>query len=315
MRDEGELWGLVLAAGEGRRLAAVTTDGAGRPAPKQFCALAGETPLLERTIDRVARLTARRRIVAVVAEAHRPFWAERAGALPAANWIVQPEGRGTAAGLLLPLLEIARRDPDARVLVTPSDHHFADEAAFDRAVLDALSALERPLDRVLLVGIAPDSPAGDLGWVVPEGGRRRAGRDPLRVARFVEKPGVEEAERLRAAGAVWNSFVLVARARTLLELYARRAPELLAALRDSSPDRIATVYAGLPELDFSRGLLAGSEDRLGLVIAPPCGWTDLGTPERLARASRPRPSTPAGRRDARPRRGVRHLPGFAVAVS
>lgn len=283
----GEIWGLVLAGGDGTRLAAVARDATGAPAPKQYCALAGDRTLFARTVDRLSRLVPRRRLLAVVAEAHRPHWSREAERLPERNWIVQPANRGTAAGILLPLLAIAERDPEARVVVSPADHHVGDERALAGAIAEALSALERPLDRVLLIGISPDVPDGDLGWILP---RPSAAGAALDVERFVEKPGAERARALAREGAVWNSFLMVARVSTLIDLFRSRRPELLAAMESAcagaEPERgaaLARLYAGLPAADFSRDVLEGAESRLGVVVAPPCGWTDLGTPDRLRR--------------------------------
>jgi mannose-1-phosphate guanylyltransferase len=297
MSERGEIWGLVLAAGEGSRLRGVTRSETGRETPKQYCALVEERTLLRATLDRMERVVPRRRIVVVVAEAHRAFWERELEKWPAENVVVQPENRGTAAGILLPLLTIAGRDPEARVVVTPSDHHVEDERPLREAIAEALSALERPLDRIVLLGIEPDDAevAGSAGgadsgygWIVP---RRNAIGAPRPVERFVEKPAAAEAARLAAAGAAWNSFVFVASLESLLALYVRRAPALLDELveavlaRRPSADRAAelrALYARLEPRDFSADLLAGSEDALLTLSVAPCGWTDLGTPERLA---------------------------------
>jgi mannose-1-phosphate guanylyltransferase len=305
--ERGEIWGLVLAAGEGSRLVGLARHADGSAAPKQFCALVGERTLLATTLERAARLVARRRIVVVVAEEHRRFWQEELAGWPRENVVVQPANRGTAAGLLLPLLHIAGRDPDARVAIFPSDHHVADESIFLASVAEALSALERPLDRIVLLGIEPDRPDTGLGWIAPW---RDAIGAPRPVARFVEKPAADEARELAAAGALWNSFVLAARLDALLALYVRRQPELLDRMTDvvlaRRPERnraraLAALYAALPARDFSRHVLAGNEDALAVLAVPPCGWSDLGTPERLAecllaRAGGPRTPPPQRRR-------------------
>jgi mannose-1-phosphate guanylyltransferase len=299
----GQIWGLVLAAGDGTRLAALTVDREGRPVPKQFCALAGEATLLEQTFERIGRVVPSRRIVTVVAEAHRRHWERAFARLQPENVVVQPENRGTAAGILLPLLAILERDPEARVVMTPSDHYVADERALQGAIAEALSALERPLDKVLLLGVSPDAADGEYGWIVPRGGRAA---EPYPVERFVEKPGAQQAEELARDGGLWNSFILVARARTLLELYRQRRPELVdrlagvqALARDERAAALCELYRSLPVADFSRDLLQGAERRLALVVVPPCGWSDLGTPERLRRVAR-RPPPPSIVRSRRP---------------
>jgi mannose-1-phosphate guanylyltransferase len=316
---KGEIWGLVLAAGDGTRLAALTLDRDGRPVPKQFCALAGEGTLLEQTFQRIGRIVPSRRIVTVVAERHRRYWERAFSRLQPENVVVQPENRGTAAGILLPLLAILERDPDARVVMTPSDHYVADERTLQGSIAEALSALERPLDRILLLGVSPDSPDGEYGWIVPRGGRTA---EPYPVERFVEKPDPPAAEELARNGGVWNSFILVARARTLLELFRERAPALLAgmaAIRElpeaEQAAAVAELYREQPVTDFSRDLLQGSERRLGLVIVPPCGWSDLGTPERVRRCAARRPAPlppPAWPRSPRRRPGLD--PALAVAL-
>ena len=91
-------------------------------------------------------------------------------------------------------------------------------------------------------------------------------------------------------GGLWNSFLMVASGRALTALYLRRRPSLLHALSFAprrgdgalDPIALARLYASIPSSDFSRELLQGSEDRLSLVPVPYCGWSDLGTPARLA---------------------------------
>lgn len=314
MRDqEGEIWGIILAAGDGQRLAAVTVDACGRVVPKQYCALAGTDTLLDQTVARLAAIVPRRRILCVVAEAHRRHWQGGVGGLPPENIVVQPENRGTAAGLLLPLLEIARRDPAARVIATPADHFVADERHLTRSLLEALTAIEGPADRLLLLGIAPDAPVGDYGWIVAQDGNEQR---PAAVERFVEKPGEAEARRIASAGGVWNSFLMVGRLRRYLKLFERRRPELLRDLRRArfgGASALAKAYRGLAPSDFSRDLLQGSEAELGLIVVPACGWTDLGTPERLASLSVPSPGR-AGVRAAQPRPGRRLRPASTAPV-
>jgi mannose-1-phosphate guanylyltransferase len=102
-------WALVLAAGEGSRLRALTTTN-GVAVPKQFCSLQGGPSLLQEALHRAEAVAPRTRICTIVAEQHRRWWQGPLWALPSQNIIVQPENRGTAAGLLLPLLHIEARD-------------------------------------------------------------------------------------------------------------------------------------------------------------------------------------------------------------
>lgn len=280
-------WVVVLAGGSGTRLAALTSDGRGGSVPKQYCSLVGGRSLLGDALVRGGQLVSRKRVVTVVARQHERFWRRELLGSPQQNVVVQPQNRGTAAGILLPLLAIIGRDPQAQVTLMPSDHFVADEAALAGALRVAQRSVDHNQDRVLLVGIEPDGPEVDYGWILPgacEGAVRA-------VREFVEKPNRNIALDLLKAGAVWNSFLMVGSAVAILQLYAERLPDLLAAFveaeLDSDPSNAERLYGNLGDADFCRDLLTGSESRLGLCVAPACGWTDLGTPARVAQCALP----------------------------
>jgi len=285
MSSGGKTWAIVLAAGEGSRLRAITTDALGRSIPKQFCSLRGERSLLAEAHARARRVTIERRIVTIVAAEHRALWEQEFQGSARQNLIVQPRNRGTAPGLLVPLLSILDRDPDARIVVIPSDHHVENECVLAAALRSALHSTESDPASVVLLGMTPDSADREYGWIVrePDSGA------PQLVTRFVEKPESALAHALFQSGALWNSFILAARGRALLDLFEQRLPTLVAVLqgigRVAPPAREALharVYAELDTLDFSRDVLTGFEQRLRVLETPPCGWTDLGTPERVA---------------------------------
>ncbi len=273
-------WAIVLAAGEGSRLRTLTTTASGVAVPKQFCSLRGGPSLLTETLQRAAAVAPGSNICTVVARQHAMWWRQALKSLPRGNVVVQPENRGTAIGILLPLLGILDRDPDARVVVLPSDHHVVDEPVLRGALTRAMGLLEELRSGVLLLGIAPDEADPGLGYIVPA----RPSIDLSPVSQFVEKPPVHEARRLIERGALWNAFVVVARGRALAELLARRNPwvlERLQAARRRGAAAIATLYRGLAPIDFSHHVAVGSESALTVLRVPPCGWTDLGTVERL----------------------------------
>lgn len=280
-RAAGAVWALVLAAGEGSRLSQLTRDATGHPVPKQFCSLDGGPSLLLEAIRRGHRVTRRDRLAVIVAARHEHFWRGQLWSVPADNRIVQPENRGTAIGILLAALSIAARDPLARIVFLPADHHVRDEDAL-AGPLAAATAIAGRSDHLVLLGIEPDEPDPELGYVVTGGPQHELHGAP--VARFVEKPPVETAAKLVERGALWNSFIFAATASTLIALVRSRHPELVDDLETAlarGPGATAELYQRLPVLDFSRDVLQGSEARLRVLSVPPCGWSDLGTPRRL----------------------------------
>jgi mannose-1-phosphate guanylyltransferase len=302
MGVKGQLWGIVLAAGDGRRLHSLTTDAAGRTVPKQYCSLNGGPSLLRAALDRAQGFTAPDRVVVVVSADHRRWWEPETSHLPSSNVVVQPCNKGTACGVLLPLYHVAMRDEEALVVVLPSDHYLKDEVVLLRALRSAVDAVRKEPSSVVLLGIEPDGPEVEYGWVSPALGRERG---VSRVVAFVEKPDRPFAEQLFTRGALWNSFIFVATAGTLVELFDRAMPHvtrsfastLVVDRSDHRPRDLDRLYDRLPTLDFSRDVLELSPGPLRVLPVPPCGWTDLGSPDRVARCVAELPvdtvSTPA----------------------
>ena len=287
MSTTGADWVIVLAAGDGRRLQSLTTDARGVPVPKQFCSLSGGQTLLEETLDRALAITDEEHIVCIVAESHRQWWHSFQGMLPERNLVVQPRNRGTANGIVLPALHVLDQDPEARILIMPSDHFVRDEQALIRGMRRAMRAVTGHPDHLLLLGITPDEADPELGYIQPGAA---VGSDVFRVASFIEKPPATVAEKLFRSGGLWNSFIMAAEGQTLLDLYANNYPEVVLAMVDAiRADRsgvgrgLRRLYDYLPDIDFSRHVITGSEDRLRMLPVAACGWSDLGTPARVAR--------------------------------
>ncbi len=292
MTEHGKTWVLVLAAGEGSRLRTLTTTANGTAIPKQFCSLRGGPSLLQEALRRAQAIAPCERICAIVAAQHRRWWEGPLWSLPAGNVIVQPDNRGTANGVLLPLLHILERDPEARIVLLPSDHHVRDEAVLARSLRQATARLESWQSDVLLLGLEPEDADPELGYIVPG---CSAGHRTFQVAQFVEKPLAAVARELIEQGALWNAFIIAATGRALLRMFERSHADIVMEMRGvvqhdrlDLNDAIAVVdlYARLPTLDFSRDIVKGHEASLQVLTVPPCGWSDLGTPKRVAETLR-----------------------------
>ena len=279
----GQAWTIVLGGGCGRRLSTLTNDATGNSVPKQFCSLDGTRSLIEQTLTRAATVSAPQRITAVVTASHRQYWEPALEALPSDNIVIQPLNRGTGIGILLPALRIAARDPEARILILPSDHYVAEEGVLEHAMHNALEDIRTHESGVALLGIKADEPDPDLGYILA-----RAGSHPRlhHVHRFIEKPSIDEARRLVSEGALWNSFIIVCRVQNLIGLLIDACPDIVRALRAvNSRDEVSLLhlYRNLPVIDFSRNVVTGQEHRLAVMTVGACGWNDLGTPSRLAK--------------------------------
>lgn len=306
MQESRHVWAIVLAAGDGVRIGPLARDADGSRVPKQFCTFDGRNSMVRWAVDRAARVVSKRRIVAVVARKHRKWWQKELSELPPSNVVVQPSNRGTAVGLLLPLLEIVRRDRHAGLVILPSDHYVADEAVLSPAIDTAIRMMQQGSRRLFLLGVEPADAASEYGWIVPVGPPGLV-QD---VASFVEKPSRKTASELRRQGALLNSFILVGTGRTFLDMYARFAPRTLERVgrwRDVAPQppEIEDVYRNMPYGDFSSEILQRCCGFSAVVRVPECGWMDIGTPQRLGAFRQQQDGdrgAPAGR--AKPALGV-----------
>jgi mannose-1-phosphate guanylyltransferase len=295
MQSEAKTWALVLAAGEGTRLRSLTTTPSGAAIPKQYCSLRNGPSLLEEALQRARAVASNAHTCVVVAKQHRRWSEPQLQSLPIENRIEQPENRGTANGILLPLLHILERDPGAEVVLFPSDQHVREEAVLARALREAVAQLRRRSDEIVLLGLTPEEADPELGYIVPGEADTQGAWE---VLQFVEKPTVSRARELIARGGLLNSFIMASAGQTLLALFRRRIPEIVTAMRSAvrrdltscaEPRATARLYAQLPTIDFSRDILPGQEAYLRVLRVPQCGWSDLGTPQRVACALRAAP--------------------------
>jgi len=271
----------VLAGGSGHRLAALTERLRGRPTPKQYCAFGSRHTLIQETLLRIAPLAPPHRITVVVQATHLDVARRQLRGFRGVTLLAQPSDCGTGTGLLLALVHVLERDPGALVLVTPSDHGVGDREAYARGIRTACAAAETAA--AVLMGVAPDAPRTDYGWIL-SGDEVAPGVQ--RVLAFAEKPGPAA---LAARGGLFSTMVLVARGRALLALVERARPgiaAILAALPTlPEPARalhLHRAYALLPSCDFSRDILAAAENLAVVRWPAELGWTDLGTPDRVA---------------------------------
>jgi mannose-1-phosphate guanylyltransferase len=293
-------WALVLAGGQGRRLQSLTTTSAGMTVPKQFCSLSGGCSLLCDALRRAATVAPAQRTCVVVAAGHRRWWRSLSQFIPDSNIVVEPGNRGTAFAILLPLLSILRRDPEATLIVLPSDHFVRNEAVLAAAMRTAMTQARSQDGSIVLLAFAPDEVDTELGYIVPGG---HADAETREIVQVIEKPDAASAAGALRRGALANSFIFAAHGRRLLELFEALMPKVVMDLAASCPlpesgascgADLAVLYERLPTIDFSRDIVERCPDRLRVLQVPACGWSDLGTPRRVAQVLRKERLAPAG---------------------
>jgi mannose-1-phosphate guanylyltransferase len=298
----GQFWAIVLAGGEGMRLRPLTDRICADHRPKQYVPLFDGRSLLDQTLDRVGLVVPRARTAVVTVRSHSRYFFGPLTAAGSPHVLVQPDDRGTAAGVLFPAQWVAWQDPEATVAVFPSDHFILEEAAFmDHVARVAAWVGEHP-DRLVLLGAQATGPEVEYGWIEP--GRPLDAEGPVgiwEIRRFWEKPSADMARSCLEAGCLWNTFILVGKARTLVRAGQEALPEVADRLARIGRFRgtehegwaVQQAYALMPRANFSRSILEPAPPCLAVSQLPGVTWSDLGSPRRVLQVIRSLGMTPS----------------------
>ena len=152
-------YALIMAGGVGTRLWPLSR----RDRPKQSLRLVGERTMFEHAVDRIAPLFQPGQILVVTGAEHAVTLEAQAPELSPENFIVEPEGRGTAPAVGLGAIRLRRQDPEAIMAVLTADHFIADVARFRQVLTAAAQVAEE--GHLVTLGITPSSPSTGYGYI------------------------------------------------------------------------------------------------------------------------------------------------------
>jgi mannose-1-phosphate guanylyltransferase len=273
-------WAVILAGGSGTRFWPLSTP----DQPKQLLPLAGSGSTAEESVERLAGLIPRDRILVVTGPSLAARLQQRLN-LVADNVLVEPRAASTAPALIWATAEALRRDPDAEVLSLHADWAVGDAAAFRRTADLALNTA-RQYDRLVTVGVVPSRPETGYGYIVPG---PPLGDGARMVARFSEKPDAATALDLMAAGALWNSGLFAWTGERLLAETEAHTPEIAPHLPLLRSGNIPEFFRKVTPISIDVGLLERSASVA--VVSGSFAWDDVGTWQALTRV---RPKDPSG---------------------
>lgn len=235
-----DIFPVLLCGGSGTRLWPVSR----KSFPKQFVPLAGHETLFQSAAERMRGAAGIASPLVITNSDFRFIVAEQlavAGIKPGAI-LIEPSAKNTGPAILAAALHLAADDPEALLLVMPTDHSIPDVAAFQAAV--AVGVPRARAGQIVTFGVRPDRPETGYGWIEVAGAVVEG--EAQKVARFVEKPALERAEAMLAEGRyLWNAGIFLASASVLIAAFGAHAADLVAPVRDA-------VEGARKDLEFLR---------------------------------------------------------------
>ncbi len=270
------VWSVLLAGGVGSRFWPVSRA----LRPKQLLDLFGEGPMLRATLERVLPLAPATRTIVVTSEALAPSIRALLPEVPADQILAEPSGKNTAPAIAWAAKVALAADPEARLMVLPSDHHIADVPAFRATAAQALALTDSHL---VTIGIVPTHPETGYGYIqrgpplsgLPElSVSAQTTATPHTVRAFVEKPDLATAATYLAGGEhLWNAGMFFMSARLFLAELAVHRPTLAGQILGAQS--ILDVWSELESVSIDYAVMERST--LIATIPGSFGWSDVGS--------------------------------------
>jgi mannose-1-phosphate guanylyltransferase len=277
-------YAVVMAGGGGTRLWPISR----KDHPKHVLPLFGERTLFQNTLDRLDGIIPDERVFIVTTAEQVEILKAQAPGLPADNYLVEPMPRGTASVIGLAAEVISQLDPEAVMVVLPSDHFIHDREKFQQAIQVAYKTACK--DFLVTLGIKPTFPATGFGYILKGANLSLNLVLPVfNVSKFTEKPDEEEASRmLRIGDYSWNSGMFIWRAKNILDEFSRQMPGLKTALDSIGATwgsarqgtTLRSQWLNLKPETIDYGIMENAVN-VAVVLVEGMGWTDVGSWDSL----------------------------------
>jgi len=268
---------LILAGGVGSRFWPKSRDNY----PKQFIDILGiGKSLLQLTYERFSKICKPENIYILSNGQYEELVKQQLPLLPKENILAEPSRNNTAPCIAYASFKIANLEPEANIVVAPSDHLILKEDIFLQKVETALDNVEKD-DRLLTLGISPSRPDTGYGYIKYD---REVPGQISRVHRFLEKPNLEKAKEFIASGDyLWNAGIFIWNVKSILKAFQKYAPELYEIFSEGNghyntsteKEFLLKNYSLSPNISIDYAIMEKANNVY--TIPGDFGWSDLGT--------------------------------------
>jgi mannose-1-phosphate guanylyltransferase len=257
--------------------------------PKQFLDVAdtGKT-FIQSTYERFLRVVPKENILIVTGDRYRDIVMEQLPDLAPENLLLEPYSRNTAPCIAYATYTLLKRDPQARMVVTPSDHMIDNEELFAETIRKAFDYIEEN-DVLMTLGVVPTRPDTNYGYIQAYGGSDVYKNDkPMQVKTFTEKPDRDLAKVFISTGEFfWNAGIFLWKAETIRKKMEKYLPEVTALFKgwenalgtSVEYEFIARAYTGCRNISIDYGVMEKTDKAWMYPVK--FGWGDIGTWESL----------------------------------
>jgi len=270
-------YAVLMAGGVGSRFWPVsTTDN-----PKQFHDMLGTgKTLIQKTFDRLNRFIPTENILILTNERYNDLVLEQLPKVTKEQVVLEPAMRNTAPCILYAALKIQKMNPNAVMIVAPSDHWIEDEQAFEDDVKACFEKCEKE-EVLCTLGIQPDYPNTGFGYIEFE---KSDANQLKKVAQFREKPDLETARDFLAKGNfLWNAGIFMWSVTTIVKAFQNYQPEQFGLFEkgfscyntDTEGEFIRENYPKAENISIDYAILERSKAIFTLPAT--FDWNDLGT--------------------------------------
>ncbi len=268
---------IIMAGGIGSRFWPMSTA----EVPKQFLDIMGTgKTMIQQTVSRFGKLVPMENIFIVTSKNYKQLVQEQLPAISDAQVLLEPCMRNTAPCIAYAAYKIYKRNPEANIVVAPSDHLITDESGFQKIVQQGLDFVAEK-DVLLTLGIQPHRPETGYGYIQAE---EASENDIHQVAAFKEKPDLATAQTYIAEGNYfWNAGIFLWSAQSILKALKAYLPEVAGIFEAGqaqldTPAEQAFIDENFPNcqnISVDYGIMEQADNIY--VMPADFGWSDLGT--------------------------------------